>query len=294
MLDAIAPSGPEPAGRAGVRPAPDGLERLEDLHRPDLRRAGDRPAGKAAASRSNGSRPGREAPGHGRDQVLDGARSARAGTGAARGRCPAGRPGRGRCAGRPRSSRSRRGPWRWPGARAASARSASGVAARGRVPLIGSVVTLPVPSTDRKVQARPRRSPAATPAPTPSADGRGRGTPRTGPDRRSGGTGRAATGRPGTGPGGGGRGWPGRSRRRAIARRIASHRLRTPAGRGSMSKRRPVRGRVGWRSAVRRRVRSRSRTGPEASRRGPPRSPSSARPARQASPVRRFQAIAQS
>ena len=38
------PVRPDPAERAGVRPAPDRLEALEDLHRPDLRGAGDRAA----------------------------------------------------------------------------------------------------------------------------------------------------------------------------------------------------------------------------------------------------------
>ena len=39
------PVGPEPRHRAAVRAAPDRLEALDDLHRPDLGRAGDRAAG---------------------------------------------------------------------------------------------------------------------------------------------------------------------------------------------------------------------------------------------------------
>ena len=97
MLVCIAPSGPIQPSAPGVRPAPDRLELLEELHRPDLRRAGDRAARErrreqvervAAVGRAGRSRSRRGAGPR---------RSARGGTAAGPGRCPACRPGRGRC-----------------------------------------------------------------------------------------------------------------------------------------------------------------------------------------------------
>ena len=109
---------PDPADGAGVRAAPDGLETLEDLHRPDLRGARDGAARERRREQVEGvaaRRQGRRS----RSRRGAGPRpSARAGTAAGRGRCPAGRRGRGRCAGRRRSSRSRRDPWRSTAARA--------------------------------------------------------------------------------------------------------------------------------------------------------------------------------
>ena len=108
--------GTDPAGRAGVRAAADRLEALQDLHRPDLRRAGDRAAGERRREEVEGSDAGASRPvtgtrGAGRP------RSARGGTDAGPGPMPARRPARDRCAGRPRSSRSRPGPWPTRGAR---------------------------------------------------------------------------------------------------------------------------------------------------------------------------------
>ena len=63
---------PDPAERPGVRPAPDRLEALEDLHRPDLRRAGDRAAGEARGEQVERVAARRQPARHRRDEVLDG------------------------------------------------------------------------------------------------------------------------------------------------------------------------------------------------------------------------------
>ncbi len=120
---------PEPEHRAAVRTAPDRLELLDQLHRADLRRAGDAAARerrreevegvdvRAQGCRSPSSR------GAGRPPCARGAGAA------ARGRCRARRRGRGRCAARRRSSRSRPGPW---GSRAAPVRAPGPAPASGR------------------------------------------------------------------------------------------------------------------------------------------------------------------
>ena len=141
--------GPDPAERAGVRAAPDRLEPLEDLHRADLRRAGDRAARERRGEEVEGVAPAARA---GRSPSRRGAGprpSVRAGTGAGRGRCPDDRRDRGRCAGRRRSSRSRRDPWRSRAARRRAPDPRPRSRPRGRVPLIGSVVTTPSASTAR-------------------------------------------------------------------------------------------------------------------------------------------------
>ena len=102
--------GPEPAGDARVRPAPDGLEPLQQLHRPDLRGAGDRAAGERGREEVERVAAGREPAGHGADEVLHGGGPLEAAQARDADACPARRPARGRCAGRRRSSRSRRGP----------------------------------------------------------------------------------------------------------------------------------------------------------------------------------------
>src|SRR5690348_2699559 len=68
------PVGPEPAQRPGVWPAPDRLQLLEQLHRPDLGRAGDRAAGERGREEVERVTAPREATGHRRDEVLDGRR----------------------------------------------------------------------------------------------------------------------------------------------------------------------------------------------------------------------------
>ena len=75
MLVCIAPSGPIQPMRARVRPAPHGLETLEDLHRADLGSAGDRAAGERGRKEVEGVTALLEDPGHGRDEVLDRGRS---------------------------------------------------------------------------------------------------------------------------------------------------------------------------------------------------------------------------
>ena len=62
---------PDPAERPGVRTAPHRLEPLEDLHRPDLRRAGDRAAGKRGREQVERVAAVGEDAGHGRDEMLD-------------------------------------------------------------------------------------------------------------------------------------------------------------------------------------------------------------------------------
>ena len=71
MLVCIAPSGPIQPSAPGVRAAPDRLELLEDLHRADLRRAGDRPAREGGGQQVERVAPGREPAGDRRDEVLD-------------------------------------------------------------------------------------------------------------------------------------------------------------------------------------------------------------------------------
>ena len=74
MLVCIAPSGPIQPMRAGVRAAADRLEPLEDLHRPDLRGAGDRAAGERRREQVERVAALGQDAGHGRDEVLDGGR----------------------------------------------------------------------------------------------------------------------------------------------------------------------------------------------------------------------------
>src|SRR5207249_2833124 len=64
--------GADPAERSRVRPAPNRLEALEDLHRTELRGAADRAAGERGREQVEWIAPEREAAGHGRDEVLDG------------------------------------------------------------------------------------------------------------------------------------------------------------------------------------------------------------------------------
>ena len=66
--------GPDPADGAGVRAAADRLEPLEDLHRPDLRGAGDRAARERRREEVERVAALGEDAGHGRDEVLDGGR----------------------------------------------------------------------------------------------------------------------------------------------------------------------------------------------------------------------------
>ena len=121
--------GPDPAERARVRAAADRLEPLEDLHRADLRRAGDRAAGERRGEQVEGVAAVGEDAGHRRDEVLDGGRPLEPAQARDPDAARAGRRGRGRCAGRRRSSRSRRGPWRSTSSSQASARSSAAVAA---------------------------------------------------------------------------------------------------------------------------------------------------------------------
>ena len=71
---AIAPSGPIQPSDAGVRPAPHRLQLLEQLHRPDLRRARDRAARERGREQVERVATRRQPAGHRRDEVLDGGR----------------------------------------------------------------------------------------------------------------------------------------------------------------------------------------------------------------------------
>ena len=91
------------------------------------------PPGNAAAQQVERVAARRQPPGDGRDEVLDGGGPLEPAEPRHADRARAGRPGRGRCAGRRRSSRSRPGPWRCASSSQASARSsAAGPAARPR------------------------------------------------------------------------------------------------------------------------------------------------------------------
>ena len=236
---------PDPAERTRVRAAPDRFEPLEDLHRPDLRSAGDRPARERRGQqveRVAAGRRGRRSPS---TRGAGPRPSARGGRGAGRGRCPAGRRGPGRCAGRRRSSRSRRDPWR-----------SSGAPARQR-PILGDVAPARPGALDRvrldlAAPRRPTGTARATPTGAPG-DGRsagsdqGRGRPRTATDRRSAGAGRGPTGRRRTASRGGGSGLPGRCRRGRCARERARPRScrrgdRRSNGTPGKRPRRPARG----------------------------------------------------
>ena len=106
-----------PQGGARVGPATHRLQALDELHGPDLGRAGDRATGERRGQQVEWLAPGGEAA---RSRSTRGAgrcRSAPGGTAAARAPCPARRPAPGRCAARPRSSCSPPGPWRSPAAR---------------------------------------------------------------------------------------------------------------------------------------------------------------------------------
>ena len=140
---------PDPAEGARVRAATDRLQALEQLHRPDLRGAGDGPA-RERGRRAGRTRPGRRPAGRSRSTRGAGPRpSAPAGTAAARGRVPGTQT-------RPRSLR-RTSTIITFSARSlalassshASARSSARSRPRGRVPLIGSLATTPSWSTDR-------------------------------------------------------------------------------------------------------------------------------------------------
>ena len=65
---------PDPAERPGVRAAPDRLEALEDLHRPDLGGAGDRAARERGGEQVERVAPLVEPAGHRRHEMLDGCR----------------------------------------------------------------------------------------------------------------------------------------------------------------------------------------------------------------------------
>ena len=162
MLVCIAPSGPIQPIAPGVRPAPDRLEPLEDLHRPDLRRAGDRAAGKRRGEQVERVAAVGQHAGHRRDEVLDGGRPLEPAQPRHADAARAGRRARGRCAGRRRSSRSRRGPWRSTSSSQASARSSARVAA-ARAGALDRVVV------DDAVPRRPRGTARATPTGAPAA-----------------------------------------------------------------------------------------------------------------------------
>ena len=68
------PVGPEPQQRPAIWPAPDGLQPLDQLHRPDLRGARDAAAGEGGSEQVEGIGVGTEPAGDGRHEVLDGGR----------------------------------------------------------------------------------------------------------------------------------------------------------------------------------------------------------------------------
>src|SRR4029077_20748223 len=63
--------GADPADGPGVRAAPDRLEALEDLHRPDLRGTGDGTARERRGEQVERVATVGEGPGDGRDEMLD-------------------------------------------------------------------------------------------------------------------------------------------------------------------------------------------------------------------------------
>ena len=286
--DASSPSRRRRSSRAPprVRAAPDRLERLEDLHRPDLGRPVIEPPGKRRREEVERVAAGGEAPGHRRDEVLDRRRPLE--------------PAQPRDADAPRPADAPEvvaqdvhdhhvlgavlGPTR--GARAARARSSARVRPRGRVPLIGSVRTRPAASSARNGSGeadRIARGRRCRPA-------RGRGTRRRPPGRRPAGAGRGATGRRRRGSRAAGSGWPGRARPgdRCPDRLDPAIQVddRAPGGRQAREGRLAA-GRHPTAASARARTPASARARPAAS-------PSTARPASQARPSRRSQAIAQS
>ena len=213
------------------------------------------------------------------------------------------RPGRGRCAGRPRSSCSRPDPWRWQAARGPAPGPRPRVRPRGRVPLIGSVATRPSRvDGEERLRATPKERARRAGRP---ARGPGRGTPRTAPGRRSAGADTGATGRRRTAPRAAGPGWPGRARHGrwptrtastpATQARLEACRTRTTIG---AARRRPdaraTPGGGAWPARASAGA-TRSRTAPDAGRSARPRCrrpPPGA--ASHAAPVRRSQAMTQS
>ena len=223
MLVCIAPSGPiQPSApvygprRTGSRPSRISIARI-------FGRTGDRAAGEATP-RAGRTRRGRREAGRSRSRRGAGRRpSARAGTGAARGPCPARQT-------RPRSLRrtstiitfSARS-LALASSSQASARSSARSRPRGRVPLIGSVATTPV-GVDRQERLGRRRQQRPRPARLgrrPEVEVRGEQRRVAGPQAPV----RRPTDRRRTASRAGGSGWPGRCRRAAMCSRTGS----TPA-----------------------------------------------------------------
>ena len=237
---AIAPSGPiqpsVPGVRTAARPAraspSSSIARIFGAPVMD-------PPGNAAASRSNASRPGREPAGDRGHEVLDGRRALEPAQPRHADRTGDGRRGRGRCAGRPRSSRSRRGPWRSPAARR-KAPIVLGAVAAARPGALDRIGRDPAGSIDgqerlgRGRQDRPRAG-----VDPPDGDGprsryaansaglpvRSRGRAARDPRRRRS---RAV-----------GSGWPGTRRRARSPREPPRRRARRRAGPGSTGRRSP-------------------------------------------------------
>ena len=188
------PVRPQPEHGPAVRAAADGLQPLDDLHRPDLGRAGDRAAGEGGGEQVEGVRVRRGAarspwsPGAGRRRCAPGAGAA------GRGPSPARRPARDRCAARPRSSRSRRWSLR-AGDQLARQRAIllAGPAPRaGALDRVGGDARRRVHREERLGRGREERARARR----WRATARGPGSRRTARDRRCGGGGRCGHGSP--------------------------------------------------------------------------------------------------
>ena len=239
------PVRPHPQQRPAVRPAPDRLQALDQLHRPDLRRAGDAAAGERGREQVEGIGVGAEAAGDGRHEVLHGGRP-----------LEAQQP---RHADRPRLADPAEVVAEHVddhhvlglvlGARQQLAGEGAvllpGAAARARaLDRVGGDHALAV---DRQERLRRRGQQRARRARW-RATRRGRDSRRTAPGRRCGGAGTRATGRRRTGPRAGGSGSPGRCRRarwrRGRPRRRAARR-RAASATGTWPARLPPSGRRG-------------------------------------------------